>query len=258
MNRVTQQVKQLQALSTLSYRLAVADFKLRNEGSYLGLLWYFLHPLFMFLVLYVVFVERLGSGIDNYAVYLLIGVLLFNFFTRTTLDAAHIVRSSTFIKSFRFDRQALVLATVLKHLFAHCFEILLFFSALIFLGVPVYALFLYVPWLLLLTVFVYGCSLVLATATVFFSDLANVWSFFTTLLWFATPIFYELENQPALSIFNAYNPLYYYIESARQMILGQAIPEFYLLLGAVLGSTVAMSIGLFVFTRLQHRFAEML
>lgn len=248
----------MKAFLTLSLRLAMVEFKLRNEGSYLGMLWYFLNPLFMFLVLYVVFVDRLGSGIENYPAYLLIGVLLFNFFTRTTLDAAQIVRTSPFIKSFRFDRQALVFATVLKHLFAHLFEIALFFFALVFFGLPLYTLILYVPWIVLLGLFTYGCSLILATGMVFFSDLSNVWSFFTTLLWFATPIFYALDEQSVLATFNAFNPLYYYIESARQLILGHALPEAYLLLGALVCSVGALGLGIFIFTRLQHRFAEMI
>ena len=63
--------------------LVKTDFKLRYQGSVLGYLWAVLRPLLMFAILYVVFAQvlRFGDGIPHYPVYLLVGTVIWNFFT---------------------------------------------------------------------------------------------------------------------------------------------------------------------------------
>ncbi len=250
--------KNMSSFFGLSWRLAAVDFKLRNEGSYLGTLWYFLNPLLLFLTLNFVFAQRLGADIPDYPVYLLIGILLFNFFTRTTLDATQAVRESGFIKSFTFKREALVLSVVLKHLMAHIFESGLFFVVLLLLGLPLYSILIYFLILFFVAIFVFGCSLLLAALTMFFTDLANVWSFFTTLVWFATPIFYSIEGQETLLWVNQANPMYYFITASRDGILTGVVPELQIVIGVVLFPLITLSLGLYVFNALKPKFAEMI
>jgi len=114
----------------LSWQLAVVDFKLRNEGSYLGNLWYLLNPLLLFLILFLIFFDRIGSGIPSYPAYLIIGILMFNLFNRITLESTSIILSSGFIKSINFPREALVLSVVIKNFFSHVFEMIVFFIIL--------------------------------------------------------------------------------------------------------------------------------
>src|SRR3989338_8251303 len=177
----------------LSWQLAVVDFNLRNEGSYLGNVWYLLNPLLLFLILFLIFFDRVGGNIPSYPAYLIMGILPFTFFMRTTMDSTRAILGNNFIKSFSFKRETLVLSIVLKNLFSHLFEIAVFFLLLSFLGIPWYGIFVYLLVLLLLLVFVYGVSLFLAALTLHFVDMGNIWQFFTTLLWFATPIFYAIE-----------------------------------------------------------------
>src|SRR5689334_3334544 len=67
-------------------QLIKSDFKLRYQGSVLGYVWTLLRPLLMFLVLYLVFTVflPLGKGIPHYPVYLLLGIVLWTFFTDVT------------------------------------------------------------------------------------------------------------------------------------------------------------------------------
>ena len=66
--------------------LVVTDFKLRYQGSVLGYTWSLLRPLLLFLILYIVFVKflRLGEGVPHFPVYLLLGIVLWNFFSEMT------------------------------------------------------------------------------------------------------------------------------------------------------------------------------
>ena len=241
----------------LSWRLAVVDFKLRNEGSYLGNLWYLLNPLLLFLILFLVFFDRLGSAIQSYPAYLIIGILMFNFFMRTTLDSTKAILESGFIKSFNFQREALVLSVVLKHLFSHLFEIVIFFIILIFLGIPFYGILFYLFVLVFLSLFIYGVSLFLSALTIYFVDLGNVWQFFITLVWFGTPIFYAIEGQDRLLVLNQFNPMYYFITATRDSVVYGTMSEPQILLGVILFPLISLTVGTLVFKKLKSKFAEM-
>ena len=66
--------------------LVITEFKLRYQGSILGYLWSLLRPLFLFVILYVVFVFflRIGSDIPYWPVALLLGIVVWNFFAEVT------------------------------------------------------------------------------------------------------------------------------------------------------------------------------
>lgn len=241
----------------IAWRLAVADFKLRNEGSYLGILWYLLNPLLLFFVLFLVFFDRLGSGIEAYPAYLIIGILIFNFFARTTGEATNVILESGFIKSLAFPREALVLAVVLKHLLVHACEAAVFFIVLGTLGVPFVGVLAYAAVLIFVAAFTYGVALFLAALTTRIIDLGNLWQFFIMILWFATPIFYAIEGQERLQALNVLNPLYYFMTAARDLVVYQVMPMPWILAGVAAAPVVALVLGSVTFTRLKGTFSEL-
>ncbi|MGD8215790.1 ABC transporter permease [Aestuariimicrobium sp. Y1814] len=94
-------------------RFVITDFKLRYQGSVLGYLWSLLKPLVMFTILYVVFglVLRLGDSVPHYPVYLLLGLLLWNYFTEvTSVGLRSIVENGELIRKLSFPRYTIVLA----------------------------------------------------------------------------------------------------------------------------------------------------
>lgn len=243
----------------LSLALAKAEFKLRNEGTYLGIFWYLLNPLLMFLVLLAVFSNRLGAHIPHYPLYLLLGIIIFNFFRQATLESTKIIDENRWlIKSINFSRQTLVSSLVLKTLFSHTFEIILFIIFLFIFNAPLHGIIFYPLILFLLLVFIYGASLILSSLAVYFVDLDNIWMFFSFLLWFATPIFYSIESQGWLFRLNLANPLYYFITIARDLIIYTKTPEIWIILGALFYSLLFLGVGLLVFNRLKKKFAEMI
>ena len=76
-------------------QMVITDFKLRYQGSVLGYVWSLLRPLFMFAILYVVFVKflRIGGDIPHYPVYLLTGIVLWNFFSEITSNGVSAIVS---------------------------------------------------------------------------------------------------------------------------------------------------------------------
>src|SRR6185437_986059 len=94
-------------------QLVKTDFKLRYQGSVLGYIWSLLRPLLMFLVLYLVFTVFLpvGKGVPYYPVYLLLGIVLWNYFNEaTTGSVGAIVGKGDLLRKLNFPRYVIILA----------------------------------------------------------------------------------------------------------------------------------------------------
>ena len=248
----------IKSIIGLSFVLAKAEFKLRNEGSYLGIIWYLLNPILMFGVLFFVFNDRLGNGIPYYPVYLLLGIIMFNFFQNTTIESvSSILKDSRWlIKSINFPREALVVSIVFKNLFSHFFEVLFFLLIVVFLKMALLPALCYFLILFLLCLFITGCSLLLASLTVYFVDLEGIWLFVSRLLWLGTPIFYAIEGQTKLYYVNLFNPMYYFLTLARSVVIFSKIPDGIILVGAIFYALLFFIVGMVAFNILKNKFAE--
>jgi lipopolysaccharide transport system permease protein len=243
----------------LSFQLAKTGFKLRNEGSYLGIFWYLLNPILMFSLLLFIFGNRLGNNIEYYPLYLLLGIIMFNLFQSTTKESTKaIIQNGALIKSINFPKEALIFSLILRNLFSHIFEIIIFFSILVFFKISVTGILYYLLLLIPFMIFIFGFSLLLSSFTVYFVDLDNIWEFASTVIWFGTPIFYAIENQTRLFYLNLINPLYYFLTSARDLAIYHKIPPTWMILGIVGFSLIFLFLGLFVFKRLNKKFAELI
>ncbi|OGJ13164.1 hypothetical protein A3K82_02040 [Candidatus Pacearchaeota archaeon RBG_19FT_COMBO_34_9] len=241
----------------LSLSLAKFKFKLRNEGSYLGIIWYLLNPLLLFTLLFFIFNNRIGGNIQNYPLYLLIGIIMFNFFQSATSDVSTVILNNRgLIKSIKFQRESLILSELLKALFSHIFEIAVFIIFLIIFKVNLAWLIAYPLIIAFFFIFVYGISLALSAFTVHINDTQNIWNFITKLLWFATPVFYEIGGQTRLFILNLINPLYYFITITRDTLVYNRMPEIWMVLMAGIFSICAFIIGWTIFNKTKEKFAE--
>ncbi len=244
----------------LAIQLAKAEFKMRNEGSYLGILWYLLNPILTFSILYLVFSDRLGRGIELYPAYLMLGIIMFNFFQSATSESSKAILREYhhLIKSISFPRESLILSIIIKGIFSHAFEIALFAIVLAFLHASAFGIILYVPILALLSIFVYGMSLAISSLTVYFVDLDNIWSFASKIIWFGTPIFYAIESQARLYQANLLNPMYYLITLARDVVIYGQAPSPLILWGAIGFSIGSCALGMALFSKLKPDFAELI
>lgn len=246
-------------ISRLSISLAKTEFKLRNEGSYLGLLWYLLNPLLTFTLLFFVFTDKLGQNISYYPLYLLLGIIIFNFFRQATIESTRVIHAhKSLIKSINFPNYTLINAIVLKTLFSHIFEIIIFTVFLLLFDVPIFGIIFYPLILFFFCIFTIGISFILSSLTVYFMDLENIWIFVSQLIWFGTPIFYAIDNQEKLLIFNLFNPLYYFITVSRDVIIYTQQPELWMVAGLLAYSIFSFLLGLLIFNKLKNKFAEMI
>lgn len=213
----------------------------------------------MFLLLLMVFSKNLGQEIPYYPLYLLLGIIMFNFFQNVTIESTRSIHNNRLIiKSINFPREVLIGSLVLKTLFAHIFEIVVFLVFLFVFNVSLANLIWYPFILIFFCFFTYGISLFLSALTVYVVDLEHIWIFASRLIWFLTPIFYTIGANTKLFFLNIFNPMYYFITVTRDLIIYSKPPEWWLIGGIVVYTFLIFIMGLLVFNSLKYRFAEII
>lgn len=177
--------------------LVITDFKLRYQGSVLGYLWSLLKPLMLFAIMYVVFVHflRFGAGLDHFAVSLLLGIVLWTFFTEATNQGMQaIVGRGDLIRKINFPKYIIVISATVSALINLILNLLVVFVFMIFDGVDFRWSGLLFPLNILeLYVFALAIAFFLSAAYVKYRDISHIWEVFLQGVFYATPILYPLQ-----------------------------------------------------------------
>jgi ABC-2 type transport system permease protein len=181
--------------------LVVTDFKLRYQGSVLGYLWTLLKPLGIFTILYIVFVKflKFGAGIEHFPVYLLLGIVLWGFFSESTSNGMQaIVSRGDLLRKIKFPRYIVVVSGTVSALVNLCFNLVIVFLFMIINGVEITWAVLWFP-LILAELFIFSLAIAffLAAAYVKYRDLGHIWEIILQGAFYATPILYPLSLIPA-------------------------------------------------------------
>ncbi|MDQ3076895.1 MAG: ABC transporter permease [bacterium] len=257
--KLQRQYHKLKSVLGLSFSLSRAHIKLRNEGSYLGVLWYLLGPLGMFCI--ILFIKGTAFShveMAHYPLYLLIGLIIYNLFTKFISKSISVIeRNGGLLKNIQFNSVALIISEILQLLFSHFFEFILLALCMIYFDVSLAGLIVYILFFPVFLVFLLGCSFLFATVGAYISDLGNVWNPISQLVFFVTPIFHILQPDTHLYMFNSYNPLYYFITVFRDAIIYNNFPSFSIVAIIVVISVVSFIIGLSVFSLHKKHFPEL-
>lgn len=177
--------------------LVSTDFKLRYQGSVLGYAWSLLKPLMLFVILYIVFVYflRIGEGVEHFPVYLLLGIVLWNFFSEMTSQSlSSIVGRGDLIRKIRIPRWIIVFSSSISALINLGLNLIIVAIFMVINGVSISANILLVPLNILeIYIFALGISLFLAAAYVRFRDISYIWEVVLQAGFYATPILYPLS-----------------------------------------------------------------
>ncbi|MCK4353159.1 ABC transporter permease [candidate division WOR-3 bacterium] len=239
--------------------LVITDLKLKYKNTVLGFIWSLLNPFLMMLILWFVFSRILRFGVENYAVFLLLGIVLWRFFANGTTAGMHtIVNNLSLIRKVYFPREILVLSSAISSLITALLESVVFF--LIFLSITkhIYP----VSLLLLIIIFfefllVLGLGFLLSCGFGFYRDLNHIWEIILQAGFFATPIFYPLTLIPKRFLtYYLLNPMARIIEGGHSLVLSGKIPvatDFLILFGI---SLFFLALGYFIFKHNESRFAK--
>ncbi len=199
------------------------DFKVRYQGSVLGYFWSLLKPLFLFAILYVVFtyIIPLGKDVEHFSVYLLTGIVLWNFFTEATMQgASSVVARGDLIRKISIPRYLVVMASSLSALINLGLSLVVVFIFALLNGItPSFTWLLILPIVLELYVLSLGVSFLLASLYVKFRDITYIWEIVLQAGFYASAIIFPLTMVPAeFHKWFFMNPIVQIIQDARWAI----------------------------------------
>ena len=238
-------------------QLVSRDFKTKYKRSALGMAWSFLNPLLTMSVQYVVFSTLFKSDIPNYPVYLLAGIVFFNFFSdAVSMGMTSITGNASLIKKVYMPKYIYPVSRILSSLVNFALAIIPLLLVMLITGTAFTpALLLLIFDMLCLLGFVTGMSLLLTTAMTFFQDTQFLWGVVSMMWMYLTPLFYPESIIPTqfLTIYHM-NPMYQYITFARICIIDGVSPEPMAYLWCILSSVVVLGLGILTFKRHQDKF----
>ncbi|ATC61460.1 ABC transporter permease [Lactococcus raffinolactis] len=254
--------------------LVKTDFKLRYQGSLMGHLWSILKPLMLFAVMYTVFIYflRFGGDVPHFAVALLLGMVLWTFFTETTgMGLTSIVGRGDLLRKLSFPSQIIVVSVSINALI----NLVINLGIVLILGfingveISIYA-FPLIPLLLIeLYALALGISFILSTLFVRFRDIGPIWEVFLQAGMYMTPIIYPISfvagAHPLIAKVMMLSPLAQIIQDARYLLTSsetattwQMISNKGIAIIPYLIPFIVLLIGFSIFNKSAKKFAEIL
>lgn len=234
------------------------DIKVKYRRSKLGILWSVLNPLMMMCVMTLVFSHIFRFGIDNYAVYILSGQLIFNYFTEsTTMAMESVIGYSPLIKKVYVPKYIFPLEKSCFAFVNMVFSLIALVVVMFLTGASFYPTFVLAVYpLVTLFFFSLGVGLFLSSSAIFFRDIIHLWSVFTTALMYASAIIYPVSMlEGSLMGYLIYlNPIFWYIDAFRQVtIYGNMLSIAHIVVCAAC-AVISVIVGSVVFKKGQDKF----
>ncbi|WP_442871604.1 ABC transporter permease [Aminipila sp.] len=238
-------------------QLVGRDFKTKYKRSILGVFWSLLNPLLIMIVQYMVFSELFRWDIDNFAVYLLSGTVMFNFFQEATSQSlASITSNATLITKVYVPLYIFPVSKVMSSCINLGFSLIALIAIIMIQGLKFNIYYLMLPYgILCMILFSLGISFILASMMVFFRDTQFLYGIVLTAWSYLTPLFYPETILPdKFMIFMQCNPMYHFIRYVRNIILDGSLPTFRAHLFCFIFAIGPLIIGLVVFKRAKKNF----
>lgn len=254
---MSQYIQNFRKFQPLLHELVARDIKIKYRRSVLGVLWTLLNPLFMMIVLSVVFSNLFRFDVENYPIYILSGQVVFNFFSESTTNAmSAIINNGSLIKKIYVPKYLFVVSRI----FSSFINLMASFTALLLVMVATRAelhwtvLLVPIP-IALLVLFSMGIGLILSAVTVKFRDIMHLYSVFTTALMYLTPVIYTMSILPEwLEPIVRINPITNILMMFREVMLYNSLISPESLIIAIIEAVIAMAVGLRVFYKNQDEF----
>ncbi len=245
----------------LLFTMIRTDFKLRYYGSVLGFFWSLLKPLLMFFVLYTVFTVFIRWDVPNFQLYLLLGIIIWNFFSEATVNGINSLHNKAgILKKVYFPRIFVVISSTATSLLVFLLNLLVFFVFYFLSGFSFSLEILIFPfYIFLIYFFALGISLSLSIVQVYFRDLIQIWEVMLSAGFYLSPIIYPLSLVPReYWKFLFLNPITGVIQYSRILLIDHDFPSF---LGSLYLLCVIFCVfvfGFFVFNKYSKHIIEKL
>lgn len=252
--------------SFLMTQLISRDFKVKYKRSVLGVLWSLLYPILMMAVMAVVFSQMFKFRVEgvNYLVYLMTGIIMFNYFSEASNAAmTSVVTNFTLINKVYIPKYIFPIAKCLFVGINFVLTLIPWFCIILlsYVGLgeytcPINWYYLLLPYIFLcMFIFTIGIGLLLSCVSVFLRDMFYIYGIILTIWNYLTPVFYSIEILPVnLQAMFKFNPLFQFLDAARTIVLYGQRPSITSLGVIGLVSILMLLIGGIVFKKKQDKF----
>ena len=252
-------VKEIINYKQMLISLIQSDLRTRYKGSFLGFLWTFVNPLMLLIIYSVVFTQVMRVDIDNYSIFVFVGLLPWIYFQTSIQSSANsIVDNANLVKKIYFPREILPLSIVFGGFINYLFGVIILLIALFVTGINLSITIFYFPVILLIqTIFTVGVALLISSINVFFRDLSHILSILLTGLFYCTPIIYPTNMIPEkYTVYFNLNPLKPFFQAYHDIFYYKQLPEMESIVIILIISIVSFYLGWFTFNKLNKKFAE--
>jgi len=232
------------------------EIKRKYARSHLGIVWSVLNPLLTMSVMSMIFSTIFRRSIENFPIYYLTGSLFWSVFSESTSHGmTALVDNRSMLLKVKLSKQTFVIARVFTTLANFGYSLVPYVLMLVFFRIKftIYMLLLPIAVFLML-LFSMGIALALSILYVFFADVRYLYSVFLHLLMYLSALFYPVDrlNDTMRHIVN-WNPVYNYIEFARDIMMGGTMPELVLWLKIIFWGISSYTIGYLIFKKYENK-----
>ena len=245
----------------LLWELTISQFKLKDQSTFFGILWSFLNPLFMVAVLFVFFHAQVGSKVEHYGIYLLLGLIQYTYFTNATVTSMRVLLAMRQLtKDAVFPKELLVFSSTLSNTIDLVISMLVCVAVAYLSGVaPSWSALGLVAVCALQLMLVSWVGLLLSCVLLFARDIDHIYQVFLRALLFVTPIFYTRDFLGGAGLAHylvLLNPLAQLIEVSRDILIGGQLPSPLHMIGLVAINSSLIALTYRLFKSVEPRMAE--
>ncbi len=246
----------------LLWTFAKTDFKLRYHGSVLGYFWSLLKPLLIFLVLNFVFQHVFAAEVEHYSLFLLTGIVLWNFFSEgTKVGLNSLMSKAAILTKLNIPKWVVVLSSTLNILMTFLINLVILSLFFIFSGIypSISGVFIFVVISLLIYLMIVGFSFVCAPLYVKFRDLNQIWDILLLAGFYSAPVIYPVDIIPEGYRFFVYmNPMTWFLVNGKSALISSELPNLNELFLVLAGLFVLLIGSFFVFKKQSRRIVELI
>lgn len=262
---------------TVLQGLVKTDFRLRYQGSFLGIAWSVLKPLMMFCVMYVVFGKflRMSDGTSTYPVVLLLGISSWQFVTESTnVGLRSVVDRGDLLRKIHFPNYLVVVSATVGALISYAINLVVVFLFALVTRVHFTWRVVLLPLNIIeLYVITLAVTLLMSTMYVYFRDIAHIWDVLQQLVFYGMPIIYPLTYVTDrggvladLARLELLNPFAQVIQDIRhnfiapetQPTIWNQFDNWVIKLFPLVFTAVLLWLGIHLFRRNSRKFAEVM
>jgi len=221
--------------------LVKSGLKAEHRNSYLGYFWWLLDPLLNIAVYYFLVVIILQRGGEDYAIFLVIGLIVWRWISSSINSSANaVLRYSSIINQVYLPKFIFPLSFTITQLINFLFGTVVIALFLLIYGIMPTWRIVYFPVILIITLaFLLAVGAVLGFFTVFVRDIDNLLTHVIRIFFYASPIIWEGGRlPPEYGIFVAINPIAIIVNSYRDILMYHQTPDF-LKLGIIFVVSIA-------------------